>query len=342
MKLLSFYTANHSNTSPKIDGTLNDPAWAKARVHDKYYVYFKPNPGPGKLKTTLRMLWNAQGLFIGITNFDSNMEKIKAVHTTKDSNKLWTDDCAEIYFDPNAESVGFTKFTVNALGTLSDMRRIDASVSLPSWSASGVEVKTSRNKESWIIEMFIPWSDLGTPPQNGTLWKFCHVRYAWSSGKFVGVTSSPGGNYNNTGDFGFLYFADGEPAKIKKIGELLKKKAPAPWSLPIQNSLLVYEDGKLTCDKLKKIFTRKQTAAKKRISFISAFLGSLKAGKGASGEKSSGKLFKSSKFNECARQMEKLSAIANPTFNEIRKMDELNSRLDEMSWNLKLQKLMED
>lgn len=329
MKLLSFYTANHSTQSPKITGTLDDPCWKKAQVYNSYYVYWKPNPGPGKLKTSLRMLWNEKGLFIGITNYDKNMDKIRKVHTTRDSSKLWTDDCAELYFDPRANSVGFTKITVNALGTIADMRQIDAAVKLPSWSASGLEVKTSQNANAWVIEMFVPWSDLGKPAHAGTLWKFCHVRYAWSSGKFVGVTSSPGGNYNNTGNFGFLYFAKGESPNTNTIGKILREKATPPWCLSLGDSLLMYDNNKMSCETLQDIFKAKQKFAVKRIAEIKDILKTTKD----SGLKK--------KFDKALSSFDTLKTVKSPTFSDIRRLNELNGEIDELFWNCKIMRLMQ-
>jgi hypothetical protein len=326
MKLLSFYTANYSAKAPIINGTLDDACWKKAQVYNTYYVYWQPNPGPGKLKTSLRMLWNEKGLFIGITNYDKNMDKIRAVYTTRDSSKIWTDDCAELYFDPYADSVGFTKFSVNALGNVADMRQIDAAVKLTGWSASGLEIKTSKNAKSWIIEMFVPWSDLGKPPLSGTIWKFCHVRYAWSSGKFVGVTSAPGGNYNNTGNFGFLYFAGDKQPGLNTIGSILRKKAAPPWCLPLGDSLLVYDNDKLTCEKIQQIFKSKQNSATNRITQIKQLL------KGSNLEN----------LNKQLSVFDNLKKVKNPTFTEIRKMNELNAEFDAIYWNLKLKKLIDN
>jgi len=324
MKLLSFYTANYSKESPSINGKINDSCWEKAHIYSTYYVYFKPNPGPGKLKTSLRMLWNERGLFIAIVNYEKNIDKIRAKYTTRDSASMWTDDCAELYFDPYADSVGFTKFTVNALANIADMRQIDAAVKLTNWSASGLEVKTSKNADSWVIEMFVPWSDLGKAPHSGTVWKFCHVRYAWSTGKFVGVTSSPGGNYNNTSNFGFLYFAGDKQPDIKTTGDILKGKAAPPWCLSLGDNLLIYDDNKLVCEKFQKIFNDKRQTAATRISQIKKLL-----------KNSSSPAIKK-EFDKILILFNKYKTIKSLTFSDIRKQNVINSKLDKIYWELKL------
>jgi hypothetical protein len=330
MKLLSFYTVDYSAESPTIDGRLDDSCWKNAQVYDSYYVYWVPNPGPGKLKTVMRMLWNKTGLFLGIVNYDENIDKICAKYTTRDSADMWKDDCAELYFDPYADSVGFTKFTVNSLATIADMRQIDSAVKLDSWSASGVEVKTSTDSDAWTIEMFIPWSDLASPPHDGTVWKFCHARFAWSSGNFVGVTSSPGGNYNNTGNFGFLYFSDSGKPDLNAVGRILERKAAAPWCLLQGRRLLTYENGKLANETLDAVFRQASLTAKTRIDKIKLLL------------KSASDPTVKKKFDAAVALFKQYSAIKTPEFSDLGRLDELNSALNGIYWELKLNNLMNE
>ena len=328
MKLLSFYQTQYSEKSPVIDGSVSDPCWKQAVEYKSYYVYFDPNPGPGKLKTSLRLLWNQQGLFVAIINYDKNIDKIKAVNTTRDNSKMWTDDCAELYFDPTADSVGYTKFIINALGTISDMRQIDAAVKLNEWSASGLEVKTSINKEAWIIEMFIPWDDLGKMPSNGSLWKFCHVRYAWSSGKFIGVTSSPGGNYNNIGDFGFLYFSRSKDTKLENIAQIIKSKAAQPWYLELQGKFITCENDKVEASSLKDIFMAKLKSCEKLCSQIRAL-------KDKNSDTPKIKLLAKYQLT-----IEKIRKLPNPAFNDVQKLSKLLAKLDELYWQMKFENLL--
>ena len=269
MRDLAFHVAAYSKESPVVDGRLDDPAWKQADACAAYYVYNQPNPEPGALNSELRMLWNEQGLFVSIANFDANMAAIRDKCDMRDSPELWQDDCAELYFDPGADSIGFTKFTVNALGTLGDMRRVDAAVTLSDWNASGVQVATRRNADSWNIEMFIPWSDLGKAATAGSIWKFCHVRYSWSSGKFVGATSSPGGSNTTPGNFGYLYFAETANPDRSVIAAALAKMAAPPWSLPMDNGLLICENGQPVFEELSALVAKEQAQLKIKFAELS-------------------------------------------------------------------------
>lgn len=165
MRELSFYEVRRTDSAPVIDGKLDDPCWQAADRHHAYYEYFKPNPGPGVLNTEFRMLSDAKGIYLGIVNYEERIREIRKNITDRDNPQLWTDDCAEIYFDPSADSIGYTKFMVNAIATVSDMRRIDNAVSLPEWNGNGWHAAVSINADNWTIEAFLPWADLERPPR---------------------------------------------------------------------------------------------------------------------------------------------------------------------------------
>lgn len=239
MRAISFYAVPTVTAELQIDGRLDEAAWQQAPTSTAYYQYFVPNPPPGKLKTEHRLLYNERGLYLAISNFEANPEKLRKTVTDRDNLRLWTDDCAEIYIDSYGNGIGFRRFVVNALGTVGDMMRLDGAVSLDEWSGDGWFARVGIEADRWIIEAFFPWSDLGKRPEPGDVWMFCHVRYAYTSGSFIGVTSSAGGNYSNTGDFGYLCFQkEGQEASAEEIGAILQTRVAPPWGLVVGNQLV--------------------------------------------------------------------------------------------------------
>lgn len=239
LKELSYYEVKPVSVPPVINGKLDDPCWREANRHTVYYEYFKPNPGPGALKTEFRMLYDAKGVYLGVINYEKEISGIRKNITDRDNLELWKDDCAEIYFDHYADGIGFRKFMVNSIGTVADMMRIDTAVSMPEWNGTGWLACASINEDSWSFEAFFPWEDLGEQAQPGDLWMFCHVRYSFVGGGFQGVTSSPGGNYTATDCFGYIYFtASGELSSSERIATLLEKKIKPPWSLQLGRKMI--------------------------------------------------------------------------------------------------------
>ena len=239
MREVSFYCARSTKNAPVLDGKLDDPCWQNAMDYTSTYEYFKPNPGPGKLKNSIKMVYTEQGLYMGLTHFDDHTDKLRITVTERDNGNLWQDDCTEIYIDSDAAGIGWRKFVINAIGTLSDIWRIDGAVTRTDWTADGWEVKVRIGKKAWYIESFWPWETLGKKAKSGDIWTFCHVRYAWGSGSFIGTTSSPGGNYAATSNFGFLCFLkEGEKNDIKNIAAVLDKKMTPPWCLGLNQDVL--------------------------------------------------------------------------------------------------------
>ena len=238
MREVSFYCPAPAESPPVIDGKLDDPCWRDAPEYTASYEYFKSNPGPGKLRNSFRIVYDRRGLYLAVTHYEPNMKTIRKTIANRDNPDLWTDDCAEIYIDPQAQGIGFCKFTVNALGTFSDELRLDGSVTRQDWDPVGVIVRTGIESDRWTIECFFPWEDLGAKAKPGDIWMFCHVRYAWSSGKFVGTTSSPGGNYAAAGNFGYLCFTGKSGVDTDRISKLLLEKAAPPWCIRIGDDLI--------------------------------------------------------------------------------------------------------
>jgi len=242
MKPLSFYNVRPVDRELSVDGKLDEAEWKSARSHSAYYEYWKNNPDPGKLDTEYKMLYSKKGIYIAIINHEKNMANLQANFTARDAENLWTDDCDEIYIDAFGEGGAYTKFTVNSIGTVGDMKQLDGAVSLKEWSGNGWTCAAVRNEDSWVVEAFFPWDDLGNTAKEGAIWRFCNTRYAYTAGKFVGVSSSPGGNYQNTGDFGYLYFSGEKPLSPDDIGNILSERVPPLWMLPEGNNLIICEE----------------------------------------------------------------------------------------------------
>ena len=258
MRELSFYEVRPKKSEIIIDGKLDEKAWQNIPVHSNYYEYWKSNPKPGALDTSFRMLYDANGLYMAVVNYEDNITALRRTIFEYDNGSIWQDDCGEFFFDPVADGIGYTKFTINANGAFADMRRQDLAVYLNDWSGTGTVVKASVGKNAWYIEAFFPWEDLNGIGKEGSLWQFCHARFSWTK-NFRGMASSPGGNYNATDKFGYLYFSDGKTELSPNvIGNLLKTKAAIPWCIPCGNILISYRGTILKTDELDELIAQEK------------------------------------------------------------------------------------
>jgi hypothetical protein len=243
VEILANYNVIPVGTAPVVDGKLDEPCWKAAETSDIYYKYLAQKPVKGEPPTAFKMVYDAKGIYLAIINYEKNMDKLRAKAIARDDGNLWYDDCAEIYFDPYASSIGFIKFAVNSIGTQWDMKRIDTAIELANWSGNNWTAATSKTPDAWIIEMFIPWSDLGREAREGDVWRFTHVRYAWTSGGFKGVSSSLGGGYYASNRFGFLRFAGKSKPNLQTVVDVLAKNASPPWMVLLDGMIVRYDVG---------------------------------------------------------------------------------------------------
>ncbi len=242
-EILAYYNVGLTETAPVIDGKLDDPCWKNAEISDIYYKYLAQTPVKGEIETSFKMVYDSKGIYLAIVNYEKNLDKLKAKAIARDDGNLWYDDCAEIYFDPYASSIGFIKFAVNSIGTQWDMKRIDTAIELSSWSGNNWTAAASKTSDAWTIEAFFPWSDLGREAREGDVWRFTHVRYAWTSGHFKGVSSSLGGGYYASNRFGFLRFAGKSKPDKEAVVSILSKNATPPWMVLLDGMIVGYDVG---------------------------------------------------------------------------------------------------
>jgi len=228
-----------AETEPVLDGRLDEPVWQTALVRLRFYEYYKSHPKEAPIKSELRLLYTDSALWIGLVHYEAHPDKLKVVATARDGVD-WYEDMDEIYIDPFGDAIGFTKLLVNSAGVLGDMRRIDGSVVQNEWNGTHWAAKTHVGVDRWTMEACVPYADLQLPPEPGvSLWRFCVTRYQWTSGKFVGSVSSPGGAYNNPSGFGYLCFLPpGAKADADLIARSVGPKLTPPWCVELPGVLL--------------------------------------------------------------------------------------------------------
>lgn len=331
-RLLAFYEVRPVDRPPAIDGVFDDACWQGIDAASTYFKYWVPDPVPGQLETEFRMVYDDRGIYLAIANYEEEIEAIRTNVRTPDIPDLWKDDCAEIYFDPSASGVGFSAFVVNALGYTHDSRRVDAAVTLPDWDAYGWRVATKVGTDRWTIEAFFPWSDLGGRARVGDVWMFDHVRYGWATGKFKGVTWSPGGAYARADHFGYIAFVGDEALDAKRIGTILQELVPPPWQLP-------FGDGFMVCPRRSE-FRRVGTTEllQKTLSQLSAWR---KKTREAIDEKVPG--MPAEEFATWENDYEKAPKEADDTLAAVAGINELQrlqKRLVDIYWNARVRRLL--
>ncbi|MBR2625522.1 MAG: hypothetical protein IKD23_03885 [Lentisphaeria bacterium] len=252
LREVAFYKVSPTNDPPVLDGKLDEQCWKNAEVLSRYWQYGKPNPPPSPLKTEFRAVYHTDGLYVGIVNYDDQIELLHKNFQEDDNIDLWRDDCAELYFDPEANGIGHTIFTVNPAGVKADRKRLDTVVYLWDWNGLNWQTSASIAKDRWTLELFFSWEDLGKKANPGDLWQFLHTRYAWKN-RFIGAASAAGADSRVTENFGYLFFSGKTPVTPQKTAEIMQGKVQIPCILLAGNDLICFSETGTRIEPMEKV-----------------------------------------------------------------------------------------
>jgi len=184
------YTCRRATSAIAIDGTPREAAWESAeRINDLSHVSGASKDENVVLKTEARLLWDAKYLYVAFIFVES---EISAKLSKRDA-ELWQEDCTGIFLS-TGQTLGATsksgvyyKIQVNPLNTVHDAKIVhwsekvtdDELKAAPLWNCSdlrtavrAIEPKQQQKKvQIWLVEMAIPFVNLGAVPSVGDTWK---------------------------------------------------------------------------------------------------------------------------------------------------------------------------
>jgi hypothetical protein len=227
------YVVRKTDKAPKIDGKLDEAAWAEAPSTGPFVNTM--NGAPSELLTSAKMLWDDKNLYVGFDIADADVWS----SLTKRDDKLWTQEAVELMIDANGDGKGYIELQVAPNGTLFDTylpqyRKYEDSIDPKrkpfSWDSkmtAKVTVDGTLNKhddkdKSWTVELALPLEDVKgletdaptpkLPPSVGDVWRANMFRLDLPQGttRQQAVAWSPPlvGDFHVLDKFGELVFAD--------------------------------------------------------------------------------------------------------------------------------------
>ena len=152
-----------------IDGELTEDIWKTApKIGD--LIQRQPNPGgsPSE-RTEVTLLHDADNLYIGVTAFDSEPDKVIGTQMARDAS-LNSDDRLEIILDTFRDHRNAFYFATNPAGALVDGLTYGNQVLNTDWNAIW-DLRTKRTDQGWTAEIMIPFKSLNFP-KGKTEWGF--------------------------------------------------------------------------------------------------------------------------------------------------------------------------
>lgn len=142
-----------------IDGTLNDAAWATAPVLGQFIQQLPLTGMPATFRTDVRVLYDANNLYVSAVNHDPQPEKAITVGLERDfvsSNS----DIFGVVFDTFNDKRNSFLFLINPKGAVRDEQTFNDSRNIVEAWDGIYTVRTLQQDSSWTVEMQIPLKTL--------------------------------------------------------------------------------------------------------------------------------------------------------------------------------------
>jgi hypothetical protein len=140
-----------------LDGRLDEAVWGTAE-EARGFTQFEPSSGaPPSQRTTARILYGDDALFVGIRAFDTAPDSIAGQLTRRDQSSY--SDAVGVVIDSYHDRRTAFHFEVNPVGVKTDIYRFDDTAEDRGWDAVW-DVATTTDDEGWSAEFRIPYSQL--------------------------------------------------------------------------------------------------------------------------------------------------------------------------------------
>jgi hypothetical protein len=160
--------------APLVDGDISDAVWARAQVITDEFRQVEPNAGdPPTERTEVRILYDADNLYIGFHGFDPEPDLIVSRIMTRDGN-LGTGDNFRIYLDPSLTRRNGYVFEINPAGARMDALLQNNQDLLVEWDTLW-DARARRTATGWTAEIAIPFRSLSYA-RGGTEWGLDFLR----------------------------------------------------------------------------------------------------------------------------------------------------------------------
>lgn len=152
-----------------IDGELNEAIWKTAPKIGEL-IQRQPNPGAAPTENTeVTLLRDAENLYIGVTAYDSEPDRVIGTQMARDAS-LNSDDRLEILLDTYRDQQKAFYFATNPAGALVDGLAFGNQELNTNWNAIW-DVRTKRTEKGWTAEFVIPFKSLNFP-KGSSEWGF--------------------------------------------------------------------------------------------------------------------------------------------------------------------------
>jgi len=198
---------------PKLDGRLDDPAWAAVPAIDSFVQKFPKEGARPVENTTIRVVYDREALWIGV---DCSQRQPPTARLTRRDRPIESDSIT-IDLDSRRDGTSAFEFSINAAGVLSDGIRFNDTDYSPDWDENW-DARVARTDHGWSAELRIPLRILRFASLQLQSWGFQARRYVSAR--------------QETDEWAYIpRTTAGEVSHYGKLDELRSLKALSPFEL---------------------------------------------------------------------------------------------------------------
>lgn len=160
---------------PQIDGRLDDDAWQRAPVHDRFVQYLPTDRQPARWRTTVQVLVTADALVFGIRAWDPAPDRIRAPLARRDQVKA-DQDFVAVVIDPVGHRRTAQYVRISAAGSVEDGLYAAEEASEDTAPDFDVEAAAQRLPDGYSVELRWPLAALRFPHADGAPWRLMVAR----------------------------------------------------------------------------------------------------------------------------------------------------------------------
>jgi len=153
---------------PVIDGELDEKCWHEATRFEDFVSAgsYGEKTGPARERTTARLVCDGGNLYVAFKCLESNIGGLRA-DTEEHDGKVERDDSVGVFLDANHDWQTYYYLLVNSAGVCAEKK---GSYGIREEWNPEIRVKTAVEDEFWLVEMAIPFSELGVTSPQGKTW----------------------------------------------------------------------------------------------------------------------------------------------------------------------------
>lgn len=190
------YVAPYLDDPLRVDGRLDDAAWADVPWTEAYVDIRGPEAPAPRHRTRMKMAWDSTYFYVAARLEEPD---VWGTITTRDA-VIYQDNDFEVFIDPDGDTHNYYELEVNALETEWDLMLLkpyrDGGPAVDAWDIAGLKTAVdvdgtlndpSDTDEGWSVELALPWSVLeeaaphNGPPAAGEQWRMNFSRVQWRS-----------------------------------------------------------------------------------------------------------------------------------------------------------------